>query len=302
MPLASVSWKHYADNIDLTHEICMSHHYDKGFLRPTLPDQLKDPFVKIMLEHGYFVHEFAVNSSVHSPIQNTNCIFDVYVVGYTHPHYEGQGYLADLFRKLSGLYADKKRERPSVIDSKFRIVVETVIGETNMWQAGSTLLSTVQEIRDYCVRAGCTILEGNENLGIIDLTLKLILVGSEIKRRIEYIQKRAETETIDMGTITNMMSKNRESVEAMVRMDYERARNTHMPLLENFLANKNAGERKICIYSPELLRNPAFIGGYRPEAFGETQETYYGGLRELAKKYQVNYITFMRPAAQLRIR
>ncbi len=312
--LAAVSWKRYTGEIDPMHEIGISYHYDK-VMRPTLPDAAKDSFVRTLLEHGYFVHEFAINSQSNALSQPSTSppassstppsVFDVYVIGYTHPYYEDTGYLADLFRKLSGFDADKKREKPSVINSKFSVAVETIIGETNMWQAGSTLLSTVQEIREYCIKAGSTILEGNENQEVIDLTLKLQNVNSEIKRRIKHVEDKVTAKEMDdldaLSVVEKMNAVNRQATEAMLRMNYERARNTHMPLLESYRTQRRQGERRICIYSPELLRNPAFMGGYKPDVFGETPQTYYGGLRELAKKYQVNYIAFMRPAAQLRM-
>ena len=130
-------WITHQGMIDINSETELGLEYDKGIetikVLKDLPEEIRnDPFVQIMLQQGYSVHEFSTNTicqetEEHQKESKNSPQFDIYLIGYDHPKFDGEDVLKKLFRKLGGFDEDNKKLPEHVIDSNFKLIHSKMI-------------------------------------------------------------------------------------------------------------------------------------------------------------------------------
>ena len=167
------NWITYRERIDKQREVNWVNRYDNTEMAK-LPEHLKDAFVKTMIGEGYLVHDFSSNGF--QPIEESaadeqetlnadraetqegqkvdkdaTLKFDVYLIGYSTPKYEGEK-LEELFKRLGGFNEGNRKTGKGVIDDRFSLAVQSVIGGGQICFGGDSHGDITDQIKNYCYR------------------------------------------------------------------------------------------------------------------------------------------------------
>ena len=290
------NWIVYKGWVKKEQEISVVKRYDAGVEHRKLPDGVRDPIVDRLMSCGYFIHDFEHPrlQSENSSRQKESPLFDVYLIGYLTKRYEGE-ILHEAFCRLGGFAKDGSRAGTSALVNTVALLVQSVLGEGDICFGGRSYGGDVDLIKSLCYRSGIRKVIGRENPTAIEQTDAMTKELGRLQQEIIRYRKegsRGSSKKLDAMRVQDWITND------YFRLFHERARNTHIPLIDSMLQEKDRPQNIIGIYSPDYFRKQSFMGEYPPGDFDEP--TYYGGLKEICRKHTASYITFMRPSQNVR--
>ncbi|MFH1439751.1 MAG: hypothetical protein ABIG89_04240 [Candidatus Woesearchaeota archaeon] len=235
-------WVEFHGKIDLGEEDSLVNDYDKDISVVDVASDSSDQLINIALKHDYVVHDCNKPKSL-----DDIC---VYFLGFSQTDFDGEN-LRQLFKDLADIRA---------LNSNIRVAHHSIIGERSLWEAKlSDEYYIIGAIKTYCLSAGVIIVDGCEHPAVIGKLSKLINRVNEIKK--EAAGELSCDERRELIAIKTECYK----------IFYERAINTYIPLVRDFLDNRKKDEKLICLWEPYYFRR--FAADFRA-LFDGRQEGY----------------------------
>lgn len=247
-------WKRYQGSFDVWTEAHLMHFWDQR-VDPLAPSEVcGDPVTRTLMKNGYHLCGCADIDRLEDTV--------IYCIGHVGADADGEN-LRDLFNDLAGLL--KSGHRPGggaplngAIDARFRLGYDTIFGRKNLWDAAfSGVCDSISLIRRPCLLSGLSIIEGRGDIGAWGTVLRLRSYTIAAKKRVnEFSEGQPRRED---STITQAREVFKDRMIDLYRFNLERAVNTGIPLVQDFLANRGPDEKLLFLLHPYYLRKDFFL-------------------------------------------